>query len=113
MAPKLQASQTTGTVQATVTDIGNNQAQSGTALQNVRVTLTPPSGLNPPVPNGPESDVTDASGTATFGGLTPTSGSQTYSVGIASTDMPSFYYAQSVPAFDLSPTQILPKSIQV
>jgi Tfp pilus assembly protein PilV len=113
VAPKLQASQTTGTVQATVTDIGNNSSPSGTVLGNVRVTLTPPAGLSPPVPSGPESDVTDASGTVSFAGLTPTSGSQTYSVGIASADMPNLYYARAVPAFQLSPTQILPESIQV
>jgi Tfp pilus assembly protein PilV len=113
IAPKLQASQTTATVQATVTDIGNNQSQSGTVLQNVRVTLTPPAGLSPAVPAGPESDVTDASGTVSFGALTPTTGSQVYTLGIASADMPSLYYAQSVPAFDLSPTEILPQSIQV
>lgn len=113
VSPKLQASQTTGTVQATVTDIGNNQAQSGTLLQDVPVTLTPPAGLNPPVPNGPESDVTDASGTVTFGGLTPTTGAQLYTVGIASADLPAFYTQIAVPGFQLSPTQILPQSIQV
>lgn len=115
VAPKLQASQTTGTVQATVTDIGNNQSQSGTVLENVRVTLTPPSGLVPAVPSGPESDTTDASGTVSFAGLTPTSGdgTQLYTVGIASADMPSLYYAQPVAGFDLTPTQILPESIQI
>ncbi|HEY2776501.1 MAG TPA: hypothetical protein VGI77_01245 [Gaiellaceae bacterium] len=106
VAPKFQASQTTGVVQATVTDIGNNTSPSGTVLQNVRVTLTPPTG-------SPASDVTDASGTATFPGLTPTVGSQTYSVGIATPDVPPLYTRLPVAAFGLSPTEIAPESIQV
>ena len=79
----------------------------------MRVTLTPPSGLTPPIPAGPESDITDGSGGVTFPGLTPTSGSQLYNVGIASADLPSLYYQIPVSGFDLSPTQVAPESIQV
>ncbi len=113
VAPKKQSSQTTGGVEATVTDIGNNQSQSGTVLDNVNVTLTPPVGLNPAIPSGPESDLTDASGTVTFPGLTPTSGSQLYTVGIAAADLPAFYTQLPVAGFPLSPTEISPQSIQV
>ena len=113
VAPKKQSSQTTAAVSATVTDIGNNQSQSGTALENVNVTLTPPVGLSPAIPSGPESDTTDASGTVSFPGLTPTSGAQLYTVGIASTDLPAFYTQLPVAGFQLSPTQVQPESIQV
>jgi hypothetical protein len=110
-APKYQTSQTSGTVQATVTDIGNNT--SPTNLTGVRVTLTPPSGLSPAVPPGPESDTTDSGGTVYFPALTPTSGSQNYSIGIASADLPALYYQIPVSSFQLAPTQVLPVSIQV
>jgi Tfp pilus assembly protein PilV len=113
VAPKKQSSQTTAAVSATVTDIGNNQSQSGTVLENVNVTLTPPVGLSPAIPSGPESDTTDASGTVSFPGLTPTSGSQLYTVGIATPDLPSFYTQLPVAGFQLSPTQVQPESIQV
>ena len=115
VAPKFQASQTSATVQATVTDIGNNSDPNGTTLEGVRVTLTPPSGLSPPIPPGPESDTTDDSGTVVFPGVTPTSGSQLYSIGIASADLPSLYYQVPVSDFDLSPTQVVspPLSVQV
>ncbi len=113
VAPKKQSSQTTAAVEATVTDIGNNQSQSGTVLDNVNVTLTPPVGLSPAIPSGPESDTTDASGTVSFAGLTPTSGSQLYTVGIASTDLPAFYTQLPAAGFPLSPTQVQPESIQV
>ncbi len=115
VAPKYQASQTSATVQATVTDIGNNSDPNGTTLEGVRVTLTPPSGLSPPIPPGPESDTTDDSGTVIFPGVTPTSGSQLYSIGIASADLPSLYYQVPVADFDLSPTQVVspPLSVQV
>ena len=113
VAPKKQSSQTTGAVEATVTDIGNNQSQSGTVLQNVNVTLTPPVGLSPAIPSGPEADQTDASGTVSFPALTPTSGAQLYTVGIASSDLPAFYTQLPVAGFQLSPTQIQPESIQV
>ncbi len=113
LAPKTQASQTTGTIQATVVDIGNNTSSSGTALQNVRVTLTPPSGLNPPIPSGPESDTTDPAGTVTFAGLTPTSGSQVFNLGIASADLPYLYTQLPVTAFGLAPTQFYTPTIQI
>ncbi len=115
IAPKYQASQTSATVQATVTDIGNNSDPNGTTLEGVRVTLSPPSGLSPPIPPAPESDTTDDSGTVIFPGLTPTSGSQLYSLGIASADLPSLYYQVPVADFDLSPTEVTspPLSIQV
>ena len=72
----------------------------------MRETLSPPSGLSPPVPPAPESDTTDDSGTVICPGLTPTSGSQLYSLGIASADLPSLYYQVPVANFDLSPTEV-------
>jgi type II secretory pathway pseudopilin PulG len=113
VAPKKQSSQTTGAVEATVTDIGNNQSQSGTVLEDVNVTLTPPVGLSPAIPSGPEADTTDASGTVSFPALTPTSGAQLYTVAIATADLPAFYTQLPVAGFQLSPTQIQPESIQV
>jgi Tfp pilus assembly protein PilV len=69
LAPKQEASQTTATIKAAVSDYG----AAGTPMQNVQVNLATG-------PSAPGSCYTDASGSVTFPGLTanPTTGSQAY-----------------------------------
>jgi type II secretory pathway pseudopilin PulG len=106
VAPPVKASQSQGTIVASVVDIGNNSV-----VANVPVSLG--SG-----PSGSESDVTDASGTVTFAGLLPTTGTQpNYDVTVTP---PGGYVVlkdtqppQSTVHFPLSPGQLQPATIKI
>ena len=106
IAPPVKASQSEGTIVATVVDIGNNQV-----VPNVTMSLT--NG-----PSGNETDTTDTSGTVTFAGLTPTTtGNPYYTVGVTP---PAGYEVLSdttPPAvsvqFALSPGQVQPATVDI
>ena len=106
IAPPVKASQSEGTIIASVIDIGDN-----TIVPNVTTNLT--NG-----PSGTESDTTDSSGTVTFAGLTPTtSGQPYYTVGVtppAGYDVLSDTTAPaSTVQFSLSPGQVATSTVKV
>ena len=106
IAPPVKASQSEGTIIASVVDIGNN-----TVVPNVTTGIA--NG-----PSGSESDSTDSSGSVTFAGLTPTTtGQPYYTVGVTP---PAGYVVLSdttAPSssvqFSLSPGQVAASTVKI
>jgi type II secretory pathway pseudopilin PulG len=106
IAPPVKASQSEGTIVASVIDIGNN-----TVVPNATMNLT--NG-----PSGTESDTTDTSGSVTFAGLTPTTtGQPFYTVGVTPPAGYDVLSDTTAPAssvqFALSPGQVVASTVKV
>jgi type II secretory pathway pseudopilin PulG len=106
IAPPVKASQSEGTIIASVVDIGDN-----TVVSDVSTNIT--NG-----PSGSETDTTDSSGSVTFAGLTPTtSGQPYYTVGVtppAGYDVLSDTTAPNGSVqFSLSPGQVATSTVKI